>query len=185
MPATCSFDYAVVRVVPRVEREEFVNAGVILFCRERDFLRARVALDRDRVRALWPEADLPLIEEHLAAIPRICAGGEGSGPIGRLSPSRMPVSISSTEAMPFSYIRIASSWYGTSSALTMPDATADPADPARPVPAHVDLEVQSKGEPQFLTVTIPTDGGGPPRTLRVLVAWPGGKSFRLTRESAG
>ena len=85
MPATCSFDYAVVRVVPRVEREEFVNAGVILFCRERDFLRARVALDRERVRALWPEADLPLIEEHLAAIPRICAGGEGSGPIGKLS----------------------------------------------------------------------------------------------------
>jgi hypothetical protein len=85
VPANCSFDYAVVRVVPRVEREEFVNAGVILFCRQRDFLRARVALDRERVRALWPEADLPLIEEHLAAIPRICAGGEGSGPIGRLS----------------------------------------------------------------------------------------------------
>ena len=85
MPATCSFDYAVVRVVPRVEREEFVNAGVILFCRQLDFLQARVELDRERVRALWPEADLPLIEEHLAAIPRICAGGEGSGPIGRLT----------------------------------------------------------------------------------------------------
>ncbi len=85
MPATCSFDYAVVRVVPRVEREEFVNAGVILFCRERDYLGAYVELDRERVRALWPDADLPLIDEHLQAIPRICAGGEGSGPIGRLS----------------------------------------------------------------------------------------------------
>ena len=86
MPAPCSYDYAVVRVVPRVEREEFVNAGVILFCLERDFLGAKVELDRDRVRALWPGADLALVEEHLAAIPRVCAGGEGGGPIGRLSP---------------------------------------------------------------------------------------------------
>jgi Protein of unknown function (DUF3037) len=71
--------------VPRVEREEFVNAGVILFCLERDFLAARVELDRARVRALSPGADLADIEEHLLAIPRICAGGEGSGPIGKLS----------------------------------------------------------------------------------------------------
>jgi hypothetical protein len=85
VPAACSYDYAVVRVVPRVEREEFVNAGVILFCLERDFLAARVELDGDRVRALWPDADLALVEEHLAAIPRVCAGGEGAGPIGRLS----------------------------------------------------------------------------------------------------
>ncbi len=85
MPAPSSFDYAIVRVVPRVEREEFVNAGVILFCSERDFLGARVALDGARVRALFPGADLALIEEHLLAVPRICAGAEGSGPIGRLS----------------------------------------------------------------------------------------------------
>ena len=85
MPAPASFDYAVVRVVPRVEREEFLNAGVILFCLERDFLGARVALDRARVTALHPEADLASIEEHLAAIPRICAGGPDAGPIGRLS----------------------------------------------------------------------------------------------------
>jgi hypothetical protein len=75
----------VVRVVPRVEREEFVNAGVILFCLERDYLAARVELDRARVRALSPGSDLALIEEHLLAVPRVCAGGEGSGPIGRLS----------------------------------------------------------------------------------------------------
>lgn len=84
MPAQSSFDYAVVRVVPRVEREEFVNAGVILFCLGRDYLAARVELDRDRVRALCPEVDLALVEEHLAAIPRICAGGEEGGPVGRL-----------------------------------------------------------------------------------------------------
>lgn len=86
MPAPCSFEYAVVRVVPRVEREEFVNAGVVLFCLEQDFLAARVELDRDRVGALFPGADLPLVEEHLAAFARVAAGAEGSGPIGRLSP---------------------------------------------------------------------------------------------------
>lgn len=85
MPAPASFDHAIVRIVPRVEREEFVNAGVILFCLTRDFLGARVALDRARLLALFPDADLEPIEAHLAAIPRIAAGGEGSGPIGRLS----------------------------------------------------------------------------------------------------
>jgi hypothetical protein len=85
VPALLSFDYAVLRVVPRVELEEFVNAGVIVFCLERDFLEARVKLDRDRVLALFAGADLPLIEEHLLAVPRICAGGDGSGPIGKLS----------------------------------------------------------------------------------------------------
>jgi hypothetical protein len=85
VPAPASFDYAIVRVVPRVEREEFVNAGAILFCLERDFLAARVELDRARLRALAPDADLALVEEHLAAIPLVAAGGEGSGPIGKLS----------------------------------------------------------------------------------------------------
>jgi hypothetical protein len=85
VPGKPSFDYAVVRVVPRVDREEFVNAGVILFSSERDVLLARVELDRERVRALWPDADLAMLEEHLAAIPRICAGGAQAGPIGRLS----------------------------------------------------------------------------------------------------
>jgi len=84
VPAAHSFDYAVVRVVPRVDREEFVNAGVILFCLARSFLAARVALDAARVRALHPGADLALIEEHLASVPRIAAGGEGTGPIGKL-----------------------------------------------------------------------------------------------------
>jgi hypothetical protein len=85
VPAPASFDYAIVRVVPRVEREEFLNAGVIVFCLEREWLGARVALDRGRARTLWPDLDLALVEEHLAVIPRICAGGEDAGPIGRLS----------------------------------------------------------------------------------------------------
>jgi len=83
--APTSFDYAVFRVVPRVEREEFLNAGVVLYCAQADWLGARVKLDRDRARTLWPDLDLDLVEEHLAVIPRICAGGEEAGPIGRLS----------------------------------------------------------------------------------------------------
>ena len=85
MPALSSFDYAVVRVVPRVDREEFLNAGVILFCLERDFLAARVQVDERRLRALWPEIDLDLIRQHLQAIPKICAGSPDGGPIARLS----------------------------------------------------------------------------------------------------
>ena len=85
MPATLSFDYAVLRVVPRVDREEFVNGGVILFCLERDFLEARVHLDHARVRGLFPGADLATIEDHLRAIPRIAAGAADGGPIGQLT----------------------------------------------------------------------------------------------------
>lgn len=85
MPARSSFDYAILRVVPRVEREELVNAGVILFCLERDFLQARVELDEARLRALWPGTDVELVRQHLEAIPRICAGSPDAGPIARLS----------------------------------------------------------------------------------------------------
>ena len=80
MPAQSSFDYAIVRVVPRVERGEFINAGVILFCLERDFLAARVELDEPRLRALWPATDVDLVRQHLQAIPRICAGSPDAGP---------------------------------------------------------------------------------------------------------
>jgi len=85
MPALSSFDYAVIRVVPRVEREELINAGVLLFCLEKDFLRARVEVNEPRLRALWPEADVELIRQHLEAIPKICAGSPDGGPIARLS----------------------------------------------------------------------------------------------------
>ena len=80
-----SFEYAVVRVMPRVDREEFVNAGVILFCLDRGYLAARVHVDERRIRALWPAADLDLIRRHLEAIPKICAGADDAGPIARLS----------------------------------------------------------------------------------------------------
>ncbi len=84
MPAASAFHYATIRVVPDVEREEFVNAGVLLFCDELGFLGARIELDPARVRLLAPNADVPLVEEHLAAIPRVCAGGPDAGPIGLL-----------------------------------------------------------------------------------------------------
>jgi hypothetical protein len=87
VPTPSPFDYAIVRVVPRVEREEFINVGVVLFCRTRRYLAARIELDERRLRALMPDIDLEVVRRHLAAIPRICAGGAEAGPIGRLSQS--------------------------------------------------------------------------------------------------
>ena len=84
MPARSSFDYAIVRVVPRVERGECINAGIILFCLTHRFLDAKVELDEKRLLALAPEVDLELVRGHLEAIPRICAGGRKAGPIGQL-----------------------------------------------------------------------------------------------------
>ncbi|MEJ1962319.1 MAG: DUF3037 domain-containing protein [Gammaproteobacteria bacterium] len=81
----CSYDYAVVRVVPRVDREEFINAGVIVSCPAIDFLEARIELDEARVLALDGTVDLDAVRTHLASIPLICAGGPSAGPIGRLS----------------------------------------------------------------------------------------------------
>ena len=81
------FQYAIVRVVPRVERGECVNAGVVLFCRPRRFLAARVALDATRVRALAPEADLEAVRGHLDAFARIAAGDPQAGPMAALPPS--------------------------------------------------------------------------------------------------
>jgi Protein of unknown function (DUF3037) len=85
VPTLSSFDYAILRVVPRVEREEHINAGVILFCLEHRFLQARVELDEARLRALWPGTDVELIRQHLEAIPRICAGGQNAGPVAKLT----------------------------------------------------------------------------------------------------
>ena len=85
MPALCTYDYAVVRVVPHVERGEFVNAGVIVACASKGFLKARMELDETRLLALDPAADIPSLQAALAAIPATCAGGPAAGPIGRLS----------------------------------------------------------------------------------------------------
>jgi hypothetical protein len=79
-----SYDYAIIRVVPRVERGELVNVGVILSCPAVDFLEARVELDEERLRALDETLDIDGLRAHLAAIPAICAGGSGAGPIGEL-----------------------------------------------------------------------------------------------------
>ncbi|MFY9553723.1 MAG: DUF3037 domain-containing protein [Blastocatellia bacterium] len=79
------YDYAVLRVVPRVEREEFVNAGVIVSCPARNFLEARIELDEKRLAALDPTLDIESVRAHLATIPAICSGGEQAGPIGHLS----------------------------------------------------------------------------------------------------
>jgi hypothetical protein len=81
-----SYDYAIVRVVPRVEREEFINAGVILSCPAQDFLGARIDLDEQRLLALDPDADVEAVRANLASIPLLCAGGAAAGPIGKLSP---------------------------------------------------------------------------------------------------
>ena len=86
MPVQCSYDYAVVRIVPRVEREEFINVGVIMSCPAKNFLDARIELDEQRLRVLDPSADVEAVRAHLASIPVICAGGPQAGAIGRLAP---------------------------------------------------------------------------------------------------
>jgi hypothetical protein len=85
MPDLHTYDYAIVRVVPRVERGEFVNAGVIVCCAPQNFLRALVDLDEARVRALDPTLEIEAIRSALAAIPAICVGGEKAGALGQLS----------------------------------------------------------------------------------------------------
>jgi hypothetical protein len=84
VPALSSFDYAIIRVVPRVEREEFINVGVILYCLTRRFLGASVELDARRLQALAPDLDVELVRDHLEAIPHLCAGSKAGGPIGQL-----------------------------------------------------------------------------------------------------
>ena len=79
-----TYDYAIIRVVPKVEREEFINVGAIVSCPVRRFLEARIELDEQRLLALDSTLDVEIIRDHLAVIPMICMGGEQSGPIGQL-----------------------------------------------------------------------------------------------------
>ncbi|MEA2322244.1 MAG: hypothetical protein QOI62_1130 [Solirubrobacteraceae bacterium] len=81
------FAYAVLRVVPRVERGERFNAGVVLFCRRRRFLAARTDLDERRLAALDPAADAGAVRSHLDALVRIAAGDAAGGPVAALEPS--------------------------------------------------------------------------------------------------
>jgi hypothetical protein len=78
------YSYAVVRVVPRVERGEFINVGVVLFGREQDFLEARLDVDEGRLRILAPSVDIPTVERHLAMFRAICEGAAEGGPIAAL-----------------------------------------------------------------------------------------------------
>ena len=84
---TAWYSYAVIRVVPRVERGECLNVGVVLFARELAYLEARVELDPARLRALAPDVDVTLIERHLGTFAAVCAGAPEGGPLAGLPPS--------------------------------------------------------------------------------------------------
>jgi hypothetical protein len=79
------FEYAVIRVVPRVEREEFLNVGVILFCSKQKFLQTAITLNEERIQAFCNTLDLEELKEYIRSFERICAGGAQGGPIGKLS----------------------------------------------------------------------------------------------------
>jgi hypothetical protein len=78
------FEYAVIRVVPRVEREEFLNVGVILYCQKQQFLQALFTLDEQRLFAFSGDLDVMELKEHLCALEQICLGSIRGGPIGKL-----------------------------------------------------------------------------------------------------
>jgi hypothetical protein len=83
--ALSSYDYSVVRVVPRVDRGEFLNVGVILYCRTKRYLGARFAFDAARLAAFAPELDAVDVDRQLDALRRVCVGGAAGGPIGELA----------------------------------------------------------------------------------------------------
>ncbi len=85
MPDQFRYDYAVIRVVPKVDREEFINVGVILSCPDRSFLEACIKLNEARLLSLDSSVDLETVKTYLATIPIICRGGGDAGPIGQLT----------------------------------------------------------------------------------------------------
>ena len=83
------YEYAVIRVLPRVEREEFLNVGIILFCKRENFLKVRYHLDEIRLRCLCEDFDIEEIRKNLESFEKICRGTHDGGPIARLDvPSR-------------------------------------------------------------------------------------------------
>jgi hypothetical protein len=78
------FEYAVIRVVPKVEREEFMNVGVIVYCAKEQFLQCRYLSDDVRLKAFAVDLDIADLKEHLCAFERICSGTKAAGPIGSL-----------------------------------------------------------------------------------------------------
>ena len=89
MPEKYLFEYAVIRMVPKVEREEFCNVGIIVYCKEQRFLQTLYTINENRVKALDEKADIPEIRAYLQAFERICQGAKDAGPIAQLDmPSR-------------------------------------------------------------------------------------------------
>jgi Protein of unknown function (DUF3037) len=86
-PISSPFVYTILRVVPSVERGERMNVGVVLFCRQRDFLGARVSVDPQRLQALAPDVPLTEVQGHLQALVRVAEGADGAGPIAALPQS--------------------------------------------------------------------------------------------------
>ncbi|MEP7003829.1 MAG: DUF3037 domain-containing protein [Chloroflexota bacterium] len=95
MGAGSPFSYAVYRLVPRVERGEQMNVGVVVFSRPLRYLAARTALDELRLTALWPDLDADSVRPHLAAIERVASGDPTAGPIAKLDPGERFYSLSS------------------------------------------------------------------------------------------
>ena len=87
MPAQHSFNYAVIRVVPKVERQEFINAGVVVFCRTLDYLGVTIDYDLKRLTVLFPGANVMLIREQLKNLETVCAGGPAAGYFRQLDKS--------------------------------------------------------------------------------------------------
>jgi hypothetical protein len=85
-PAGFTYDYSIIRVVPRVDRGEQINVGVILSCADTDFLDVRIALDERLLLAMAPTVDLDAVRAQLAVFPAVCRGGGEAGPIGQLPP---------------------------------------------------------------------------------------------------
>ena len=79
------FEYAVIRIIPHVEREEFLNAGVILYCASENFLQCITEVNEDRLKVLCDSLDFAELRDHIQSFERICTGGKDSGPIGKLS----------------------------------------------------------------------------------------------------
>ena len=84
MPEKDLFEYAIVRIVPKVEREEFINVGVIVYCAKQKFLQALFTLNEERLRAFCTQTDIDELKEHLNSYNNICKGNKDAGPISLL-----------------------------------------------------------------------------------------------------
>lgn len=83
------YEYAVIRVLPRVEREEFLNVGIVIFCKREKYLQMKFRLDEQRLRCLCQDFDLEQIQKNLESFEKICQGAKDGGPIAQLDvPSR-------------------------------------------------------------------------------------------------